>query len=62
MGWAGRRFYIAGARALWHRVPDMNSLVAVGTGAAFLYSAVATVWPSVFLARRRRRRTSTTKR
>jgi Cu+-exporting ATPase len=29
---------------------DMNTLVAVGTGAAFVFSAVATVAPSVFLA------------
>ena len=47
MAWAGRRFYVAGARALVHRVPDMNSLVAVGTGAAFLYSAVATISPGL---------------
>ena len=45
MVWAGRRFYVNGVRALLHRVPDMNSLVAVGTGAAFLFSAVSTVWP-----------------
>ena len=49
MAWAGRRFYVAGTRALLHRVPDMNSLVAVGTGAAFVYSAVATIWPAVLL-------------
>jgi Cu+-exporting ATPase len=48
MVWAGRRFYVSGVRALWHRVPDMNSLVAVGTGAAFVYSVVATLWPSLF--------------
>src|SRR4051812_18605675 len=48
MMWAGRRFYVTGFRALWHRGPDMNSLVAVGTGAAFVYSVVATVWPALF--------------
>ncbi len=48
MGWAGRTFYVNGARALWHRAPDMNSLVAVGTSAAFAYSLVATVSPGVF--------------
>src|SRR3954471_4931951 len=48
MMWAGRRFYATGFRALWHRVPDMNSLVAVGTGAAFVYSVVATVRPALF--------------
>jgi Cu+-exporting ATPase len=46
MGWAGRGFYIHGARALARRAPDMNSLVAVGTGAAFVYSLVATVRPA----------------
>jgi Cu+-exporting ATPase len=50
MLWAGRRFYSQGVRALWHRGPDMNSLVAVGTGAAFLYSLVATVAPGLFTA------------
>ena len=46
--WAGRRFYINGAKALRHRAPDMNSLVAVGTGAALVYSVVATFWPALF--------------
>jgi P-type Cu+ transporter len=44
----GRDLYRRGFRGLRHRAPDMNSLVAVGTGAAFLYSLVATVWPSLF--------------
>lgn len=34
----GRRFYISGIPALLRRVPNMDSLVAMGTGAAFLYS------------------------
>ncbi len=38
---AGFRFYRNGFRALWHRAPNMDSLVAVGTGAAFLYSLYA---------------------
>ena len=50
MVWAGGRFYVSGAKALWHRTPDMNSLVAVGTGAAFLYSVVATIVPTLFVA------------
>lgn len=44
----GRDFYVRGFKGLWHRAPDMNSLVAVGTGAAFVYSLVATFWPSLF--------------
>ena len=47
-GWAGRHFYTTGMKALLHRAPDMNSLVAIGTGAAFLYSLVATVAPRLF--------------
>ena len=50
MIWAGRRFYVSGVRALIHRVPDMNSLVALGTGAAFMYSVVATAWPGMLVA------------
>ena len=48
MAWAGRDFYTTGVRGLLHRAPNMNSLIAVGTGAAFLYSLVATAWPTVF--------------
>lgn len=36
--WLGRHFYTEGLSALWRRAPNMDSLVAVGTGAAFLYS------------------------
>jgi Au+-exporting ATPase len=38
----GRRFYQKGFPALLRLAPDMNSLVAVGTAAAFGYSVVAT--------------------
>ncbi|NYT82606.1 copper-translocating P-type ATPase [Alcaligenaceae bacterium] len=38
----GRRFYTKGFPALWRLAPDMNSLVAVGTLAAYAYSVVAT--------------------
>ena len=43
----GRRFYARGIPALLRGGPDMNSLVAVGTAAAFVYSAVATVAPGL---------------
>ncbi|MBM9535718.1 heavy metal translocating P-type ATPase [Desulfobulbus alkaliphilus] len=36
--WAGREFYARGFPNLWNRVPNMDSLIAVGTGAAFVYS------------------------
>lgn len=51
MGWAGRHFYTRAWAAFRHRTADMNTLVAVGTGAAFAYSVVATVWPALFLSR-----------
>jgi Cu+-exporting ATPase len=46
--WCGRQFYAAAWSGLKHRSADMNTLIAVGTGAAFLYSAVATLIPAVF--------------
>lgn len=46
----GRRFYTKGFPALFRLAPDMNSLVAVGTAAAFAYSMVATFIPSVLPA------------
>lgn len=50
MVWAGRRFYVNGLRALAHGLPDMNSLVAVGTLAAFGFSLVATFRPLALTA------------
>ncbi|NYT86468.1 cadmium-translocating P-type ATPase [Pusillimonas harenae] len=43
----GRRFYQKGFPALVRLAPDMNSLVAVGTAAAFGYSVVATFAPGL---------------
>lgn len=39
----GRKFYIVGFKTLFHGHPNMDSLVAIGTGSAFLYSMVMTV-------------------
>jgi len=50
LGWAGRRFYTKAWSALLHKTADMNTLVALGTGAAFLYSAASTVAPAFFVA------------
>ena len=36
--WAGRNFYTIGYRQLWHRSPNMDSLIAIGTSAALFYS------------------------
>ena len=36
-----RRFFISGARALWNRSPNMDSLICVGAGASVLYGLFA---------------------
>ena len=46
--WAGRDIYRRAWKAIRHRSADMNTLVALGTGSAFVYSIVATVWPYLF--------------
>jgi Cu+-exporting ATPase len=42
MAWAGRHFYVRAWKGLRHRNADMNTLIAIGTGAAFIHSAIAT--------------------
>jgi Cu+-exporting ATPase len=49
MGWAGRHFYTRAWSAFRHHSADMNTLIAVGTGAAFVYSLVATLAPGFFV-------------
>ena len=51
MLWAGRHFYRRAWAAARHHSADMNTLIAVGTGAAYLYSVVATLVPGVFVSR-----------
>ena len=51
MAWAGRHFYTRAWSAFRHHSAEMNTLIAVGTGAAFLYSLVATFAPSLFTSR-----------
>ena len=46
----GLRFFRSGFPALWRGAPDMNALVALGSGAAFAYSTFVTFAPSVFPA------------
>jgi P-type Cu+ transporter len=41
--WSGRNFYLIGFPNLWRRRPNMDSLIAVGTGAAFVYSTWNTI-------------------
>ena len=50
LAWAGQHFYVRAWSALRHHSTDMNTLVAAGSGAAFLYSALATLAPGFFVA------------
>ncbi len=51
MAWAGGHFYVRAWKAFRHHAADMNTLVAVGTGAAFVYSTLATVAPDQLASR-----------
>jgi len=46
--WSGGQFYKGAWAGLRHRTADMNTLIGVGTGAAYLYSLVATFAPGLF--------------
>jgi Cu+-exporting ATPase len=46
VGWAGRGIYSSAFRALRHGATNMNTLVSLGTGVAFAYSAFAAIRPA----------------
>jgi Cu+-exporting ATPase len=46
--WSGGSFYRGAWSGFRHRTADMNTLIALGTGAAFLYSLAATAAPGMF--------------
>jgi Cu+-exporting ATPase len=46
MSWAGRGIYLSALHGLRHGTTNMNTLVSLGTGVAFAYSAYATLWPA----------------
>lgn len=48
--YSGRRFYRLAWKAARHRTTDMNTLVALGTSAAYFYSVTATIFPRLFPA------------
>ena len=48
--WAGLRFYKGAWGALKHRAADMNTLIAVGTSAAYFYSVAVVLFPHFFSA------------
>jgi len=48
--WCGREFFVNAWKSLKRRTATMDTLVALGTGAAYVYSIVATLFPSFFVA------------
>ncbi|HUX32787.1 MAG TPA: heavy metal translocating P-type ATPase, partial [Gemmatimonadaceae bacterium] len=50
MAWAGRSFYTRAWATARHGGTDMNTLISVGTGAAYLFSLAAMVAPQWFLS------------
>jgi Cu+-exporting ATPase len=49
--WVGGQFYIGFWKATKHKTSDMNTLIAVGTSAAYLYSLIATFLPHLFMVK-----------
>jgi Cu+-exporting ATPase len=48
--WVGWQFYIGAWKSAKHKSSDMNTLIAVGTSAAYLYSVIAMFFPNLFSA------------
>jgi P-type Cu+ transporter len=48
--WAGSVFYVGAYKALRHKATDMNTLIAVGTSAAYFYSLATILFPAFFIA------------
>lgn len=46
--WSGSQFFAGAWSALRRRAADMNTLIAIGTGAAWIYSSVAILFPGIF--------------
>src|SRR5581483_6442518 len=46
--WAGWPFFVRGAQSLVTRNLNMFTLIALGTGVAWAYSVIATLWPGLF--------------
>ncbi|MFQ5328622.1 MAG: heavy metal translocating P-type ATPase [Thermodesulfobacteriota bacterium] len=46
--WCGLQFYRGAVAAARHKTTDMNTLIAIGTSSAYLYSVVVTFFPSLF--------------
>jgi Cu+-exporting ATPase len=48
--WCGSPFFVRGWQSVVHRSLNMFTLIALGTGSAYIYSVIATVFPQVFPA------------
>ena len=48
--WCGQSFYVGAWKAFVHRTLNMNTLVALGTGAAYIYSLLVTLFPNLLLS------------
>ena len=46
--WGGWPFFVRGWNSIVYRSLNMFTLIAIGTGAAYLYSAIATLFPGIF--------------
>jgi len=49
--WVGWQFYVGVWKTAKHRTTDMNTLIAVGTSAAYAYSVIAIFLPELFSAK-----------
>jgi Cu+-exporting ATPase len=49
--WVGRQFYVGFWKATKHKTSDMNTLIAVGTSAAYLYSLIVTFLPHLIMVK-----------
>jgi len=49
--WVGWQFYVGAWKTAKHKSADMNTLIAVGTSAAYVYSVLATFFPWLFAAK-----------
>ena len=46
--WSGRRFFVNSWKSIRQWSPDMDLLVGMGAGSAYIYSVVATLWPELW--------------
>ncbi len=49
--WAGWQFYVGFWKAVKYKTSDMNTLIAIGTSAAYLYSLIAMLFPQLFMVK-----------